>query len=216
MVSTWKSYIVEREGSWQHSLVTCQQLQYRGFFPVKASQTYRHIIACYTILYCTHPLIQLKYIGITRCTICRPSIHHSPPAVNFGEGEQGERRRLCPSHSWRWPLSCRQWKGTCMTIVYWIVGHWSTHNYSEESLSWRWPLSWNSGDWGTYTTEVSNIQYTTHTHIAVSFGVMLIIQVSTCVCCPMAHKEISYNNHTIVHWLVGQWTTHTAKKDLKH
>ena len=164
MVSTWKSYIVEREGSWQHSLVTCQQLQYRGFFPVKASQTYRHIIACYRILYCTHPLIQLKYIGITRCTICRPSIHHSPPAVNFGEGEQGERRRLCPSHSWRWPLSCRQWKGTCMTIVYWIVGHWSTHNYSEESLSWWWPLSWNSGDWGTYTTEVSNIQYTTHTH----------------------------------------------------
>ena len=27
-----------------------------------------------------------------------------------------------------------------------------------------------------------------NTHIAVSYGVMLIIQVSTCVGCPMAHK----------------------------
>ena len=32
------------------------------------------------------------------------------------------------------------------------------------------------------------IYNTQHTHIAVSYGVMLIIQVSTCVGCPMAHK----------------------------
>jgi len=37
-------------------------------------------------------------------------------------------------------------------IVYWLVGQWSTHDYSEERLSWRWPLSWSSGDQGTYTT----------------------------------------------------------------
>ena len=32
------------------------------------------------------------------------------------------------------------------------------------------------------------IHNTQHTHIAVSYGVMLIIQVSTCVGCPMAQK----------------------------
>ena len=122
----------------------------------------------YAIPLCTHPLIQLKYISITlHCsTSCSPSIHHCPPAVNFGEGEPGERRRLCPSHSWRWPLSCNSGEEHAWqySIVYWLVGQWSTHNYSEESLSWRWPLSWSSGDWGTFTTEVSNIQYTTYTH----------------------------------------------------
>ena len=32
------------------------------------------------------------------------------------------------------------------------------------------------------------IYNTQRTHIAVSYGAMLIIQVSTCVGCPMAHK----------------------------
>ena len=76
-----------------------------------------------------------------------------------------ERRRLCPSHSWRWPLSCNSGEEHAWqySIVYWLVGQWSTHDYSEERLSWRWPLSWSSGDQGTYTTEVLTIQYTTHT-----------------------------------------------------
>ena len=51
---------------------------------------------------CTHPLIQLKYVDSTILFLtCVPSIQHSPPAVNFGEGEVDEGRRLCPSHSWR-------------------------------------------------------------------------------------------------------------------